>query len=80
MMPNMLPRVGRWQKSNVFYNTGHGHLGWTLSAITAHQLVGHVHHAALPAKASSFITSTTFRRTTMAVSVFRSLQDRHGAQ
>jgi D-amino-acid dehydrogenase len=26
----------------VFYNTGHGHLGWTLSAITAHQLAGHV--------------------------------------
>ena len=35
MMPNMLPRVGAGQKANVFYNTGHGHLGWTLSAITA---------------------------------------------
>jgi D-amino-acid dehydrogenase len=22
----------------VFYNTGHGHLGWTLSAITAQQV------------------------------------------
>jgi D-amino-acid dehydrogenase len=42
MMPNMLPRVGAGQKANVFYNTGHGHLGWTLSAITAHQLAGHV--------------------------------------
>ena len=42
MMPNMLPRVGAGKKANVFYNTGHGHLGWTLSAITAHQLVGHV--------------------------------------
>jgi D-amino-acid dehydrogenase len=21
--------------ANVFYNTGHGHLGWTLSAVTA---------------------------------------------
>jgi D-amino-acid dehydrogenase len=42
MMPNMLPRVGAGKKSNVFYNTGHGHLGWTLSAITAHQLAGHV--------------------------------------
>jgi D-amino-acid dehydrogenase len=38
----MLPRVGAGKKSNVFYNTGHGHLGWTLSAITAHQLAGHV--------------------------------------
>ena len=42
MMPNMLPRVGAGHQSNVFYNTGHGHLGWTLSAITAHQLAGHV--------------------------------------
>jgi D-amino-acid dehydrogenase len=25
----------------VFYNTGHGHLGWTLSAITA-DMVGNV--------------------------------------
>ena len=35
MMPNMMPRVGRGKATNVFYNTGHGHLGWTLSAITA---------------------------------------------
>ena len=42
MMPDMLPRVGPGKAPNVFYNTGHGHLGWTLSAITAHQLVGHV--------------------------------------
>ena len=35
MMPNMMPRVGRGKAANVFYNTGHGHLGWTLSAITA---------------------------------------------
>jgi D-amino-acid dehydrogenase len=36
MMPNMLPRVGAGSKPRVFYNTGHGHLGWTLSAATAH--------------------------------------------
>jgi D-amino-acid dehydrogenase len=42
MMPNMLPRVGAGKKANVFYNTGHGHLGRTLSAITANQLAGHV--------------------------------------
>ncbi|MEQ6472408.1 D-amino acid dehydrogenase [Comamonas sp. wu1-DMT] len=35
MMPDMLPRVGPDNKPCVFYNTGHGHLGWTLSAVTA---------------------------------------------
>ena len=35
MMPNMMPRIGKGSKENVFYNTGHGHLGWTLSAATA---------------------------------------------
>ncbi|MGE7157155.1 D-amino acid dehydrogenase [Methylorubrum rhodesianum] len=36
MMPSMLPRVGRGRRPGIFYNTGHGHLGWTLSAATAH--------------------------------------------
>jgi D-amino-acid dehydrogenase len=40
MMPNMMPRVGRGHAPNVFYNTGHGHLGWTLSAITADMVAG----------------------------------------
>lgn len=35
MMPDMMPRVGPGRKPGVFYNTGHGHLGWTLSAATA---------------------------------------------
>jgi len=35
MMPNMMPRVGAGKSAGVFYNTGHGHLGWTLSAATA---------------------------------------------
>ncbi len=35
MLPAMLPKVGRGRRRNVFYNTGHGHLGWTLSAATA---------------------------------------------
>jgi len=35
MMPSMMPKVGAGNKSGVFYNTGHGHLGWTLSAATA---------------------------------------------
>lgn len=41
MMPNMMPRVGKGGLANVFYNTGHGHLGWTLSAVTA-DMVAHV--------------------------------------
>ncbi|HLR12834.1 MAG TPA: D-amino acid dehydrogenase [Burkholderiaceae bacterium] len=35
MMPNMMPHVGRGKKPGIFYNTGHGHLGWTLAPITA---------------------------------------------
>lgn len=35
MMPDMMPRVGKGRAPHVFYNTGHGHLGWTLSAATA---------------------------------------------
>jgi D-amino-acid dehydrogenase len=38
MMPNMMPKVGPGRLPTVFYNTGHGHLGWTLSAITAEML------------------------------------------
>ncbi|MEM8979008.1 MAG: D-amino acid dehydrogenase [Pseudomonadota bacterium] len=35
MMPNMMPRVGQGRHPRVFFNTGHGHLGWTLSGATA---------------------------------------------
>jgi D-amino-acid dehydrogenase len=35
MMPDLMPRVGPGKAPGVFYNTGHGHLGWTLSAATA---------------------------------------------
>ena len=35
MMPNMMPVVRQGKQKRVFYNTGHGHLGWTLSAATA---------------------------------------------
>ncbi len=35
MMPDMMPRVQRGRQQGVYYNTGHGHLGWTLSAATA---------------------------------------------
>lgn len=45
MLPSMLPRVGRGRQANVFYNTGHGHLGWTLSAVTADMIAGVVAQA-----------------------------------
>ncbi len=45
MMPNMLPRVGRGKSPCVFYNTGHGHLGWTLSAVTAEMVAAMVEEA-----------------------------------
>ncbi len=35
MMPNMVPIVKSGKRAGVYYNTGHGHLGWTLSAATA---------------------------------------------
>lgn len=46
MLPNMMPRVGPGRLPTVFYNTGHGHLGWTLSAITAEMLADAVEHPA----------------------------------
>lgn len=42
MMPDMLPRVGRGNAAGVYYNTGHGHLGWTLCAITADTIAAEV--------------------------------------
>lgn len=38
MMPNMMPKVGPGKAPGVFYNTGHGHLGWTLAAGTAESI------------------------------------------
>ncbi|MEP3265787.1 MAG: D-amino acid dehydrogenase [Hyphomicrobiales bacterium] len=35
MMPSMMPKVGAGKRPGIFYNTGHGHLGWTLGAATA---------------------------------------------
>jgi D-amino-acid dehydrogenase len=45
MTPTMLPRVGRGKQPRVFYNTGHGHLGWTLSGATAQIVAGQVDQA-----------------------------------
>ena len=38
MRPNMMPLVSRGKKENIFYNTGHGHLGWTLACYTANMV------------------------------------------
>ena len=52
MMPNMMPRVGAGKLPGVYYNTGHGHLGWTLSAATA-EILGDVVQQSMPAEAVS---------------------------
>ncbi|MBI1201274.1 MAG: D-amino acid dehydrogenase [Rhodopseudomonas sp.] len=39
MMPTMMPTVRTSRRQRVFYNTGHGHLGWTLAGITARMTV-----------------------------------------
>ncbi len=39
MTPNMMPIVKQGKNPNVYYHTGHGHLGWTLSPTTAKKLV-----------------------------------------
>ncbi|MEM9716666.1 MAG: D-amino acid dehydrogenase [Pseudomonadota bacterium] len=59
MMPSMMPKVERGRSPRVFYNTGHGHLGWTLSGITSHLIADQIQSAEaktrpLPSKPSSF--------------------------
>ena len=44
MLPSMLPKVGQGKRAGVFYNTGHGHLGWTLSAATAESIAETILH------------------------------------
>ena len=53
MLPNMMPRVGPGRLPTVFYNTGHGHLGWTLSAITAEMVADAVASAVSGTTAST---------------------------
>lgn len=38
MTPNMMPIVRHGDRYNIWLNTGHGHLGWTLGAFTAKQV------------------------------------------
>lgn len=39
MTPDMLPLITRSRVPGIYYHTGHGHLGWTLSPATANMLV-----------------------------------------
>lgn len=48
MLPDLMPKVGAGKRPGVFYNTGHGHLGWTLAAATA-ETVAAIVAARLPA-------------------------------
>jgi len=57
MMPDMLPRVGAGSRPGVFYNTGHGHLGWTLAAATA-ELGGDCVRGALPSVGATAVPRT----------------------
>ena len=59
MMPNMMPRIGRGRHANVFYNTGHGHLGWTLSAVTADMVSGIINAANQSASSTKTAESPT---------------------
>lgn len=45
MLPNLMPRVDAGKKPGVFYNTGHGHLGWTLSCATAEMIAAKIETA-----------------------------------
>ena len=45
MMPSMMPKIGKGHAPGVFYNTGHGHLGWTLSGITAEMVSAEIEGA-----------------------------------
>jgi D-amino-acid dehydrogenase len=47
MTPSLMPRIGNGSRPGVFYNTGHGHLGWTLSAATAQMVAEAVHAASM---------------------------------
>jgi D-amino-acid dehydrogenase len=58
MTPDMMPRVGPGKRRGIFYNTGHGHLGWTLSAATA-QIVAETVSASLEPAAGIGIGGVT---------------------
>lgn len=46
MLPDMMPTVRKSRMPGILYNTGHGHLGWTLSAATAQMATNLVEQSA----------------------------------
>jgi len=46
MLPDMMPTVRKSRTPGILYNTGHGHLGWTLSAATAQMAISLVEESA----------------------------------
>jgi D-amino-acid dehydrogenase len=56
MMPNMMPRLGSGKHPRVFYNTGHGHLGWTLSGATSSMVAEVVAGAMRPSSGATGAT------------------------
>jgi D-amino-acid dehydrogenase len=46
MLPDMMPTVRQSRTPGILYNTGHGHLGWTLSAATAQMATSLVEESA----------------------------------
>jgi D-amino-acid dehydrogenase len=42
MLPDMMPKVAAGKRPGVFYNTGHGHLGWTLATATAEMTANNI--------------------------------------
>jgi D-amino-acid dehydrogenase len=57
MMPDMMPRVQPGRQPGVFYNTGHGHLGWTLSAATAQMIANQIMPGVTPVRPAVSITA-----------------------
>jgi D-amino-acid dehydrogenase len=56
MTPDNLPILGRKRHRNLFYNTGHGHIGWTMSHGTA-RLVADMIAGREPALAGAWSTA-----------------------
>lgn len=53
MTPSMMPFVGPGRRAGVFYNTGHGHLGWTLAGATARTVADLIGPHSLPLAAAA---------------------------
>jgi D-amino-acid dehydrogenase len=42
MMPNSVPVIGRARYKNLYLDTGHGHVGWTMAAGSGKFLADHI--------------------------------------